>query len=67
MTLYEALTELISKHTYNIGFIGIDGESETQFDVNNLSELEELWEDFCHENGLPLDCVEYVELDELEE
>lgn len=43
---------------YNIGFN--DGD-ETQFDAYNLKELEELWKDFCKENGFKENSVDYVE------
>lgn len=43
---------------YNIGFN--DGD-ETQFDAYNLKELEELWRDFCKENGFKENSVDYVE------
>ena len=42
---------------YNIGFN--DGD-ETQFDAYNLKELEELWKDFCKENGFKENSVDYV-------
>ena len=43
---------------YNIGFN--DGD-ETQFDAYNLKELEDLWRDFCKENGFKENSVDYVE------
>lgn len=43
---------------YNIGFN--DGD-ETQFDVYNLSELLEYWIEFCAENGVQTNSVDYVE------
>ena len=43
---------------YNIGFN--DGD-ETQFDAYNLKELEEVWRDFCKENGFKENSVDYVE------
>ena len=37
----------------NISFIGADGiDDETQFDIQNDTELALLWWDFCKENGL---------------
>ncbi len=44
--------------TYNIGF---HGDDETQFTAYNMKELEELWRDFCRENGFKMNSVEYVE------
>lgn len=44
--------------SYNIGFNVGD---ETQFDVRNMSELEECWKDFCKEEGCDPDSVDYVE------
>ena len=44
--------------TYNIGF---NGNDETQFDVNDIEELELCWKEFCREMDLPEDIVEYVE------
>lgn len=44
--------------TYNIGFN--DGD-ETQFDAENLADLEELWRSFCKEEGYQADTVDYVE------
>ena len=44
--------------TYNIGFN--DGD-ETQFDVQNLEELQEGWSEFCKEEKVDSGCVDYVE------
>lgn len=44
--------------SYNVGFN--DGD-ETQFDVRNLSELEECWKGFCKDEGCAPDSVDYVE------
>lgn len=48
--------------TYRIGFINTnDQEDETEFDAYNLKELEELYEEFCRENGFKQNTVTYVE------
>ena len=44
--------------TYNIVFN--DGD-ETQFDVQNLEELQECWPEFCKEEKVDPGCVDYVE------
>lgn len=46
------------KGTYNIGFN--DGD-ETQFDATSLADLEDLWSNFCKEEGCREDSVDYVE------
>ena len=43
---------------YNIGFN--DGD-ETQLDAYDINELENLWRDFCEENGFKVVSVDYVE------
>lgn len=57
--------------TFNIGFINPTVErfqgdgianDETQFTAESLDELEDLYEDFCKENGFPTDTVTYVEV-----
>lgn len=58
MTLEEAAKGVdIEKAVYNIGFN--DGD-ETQFDVQNFTDLEELWNDFCKMEGLNPDSIDYV-------
>lgn len=48
--------------TYRIGFINTDGqEDETELDGYNLTELEELYREFCKENGFRQNTVTYVE------
>ena len=48
--------------TYRIGFINTDGqEDETELDGFNRTELEELYRDFCKENGFRQNTVTYVE------
>ena len=48
--------------TYRIGFINMDGqEDETELDAYNMTELEELYRDFCKENGFRQNTVIYVE------
>lgn len=44
--------------TYNIGFNNGD---ETQFDAYDLAELLDLWIEFCAENNLQTNSVDYVE------
>lgn len=47
--------------SYRIGFINSDGrEDETELDVCNLAELEEVYQDFCKENGFRQNTVIYV-------
>ena len=48
MTIREASKGVVTsgRGTYNIGFN--DGD-ETQFDVQNLEELQECWSEFCKE------------------
>lgn len=48
--------------SYRIGFINSDGrEDETELDVCNLADLEEVYQDFCKENGFRQNTVIYVE------
>ena len=42
--------------TYNLGF---NGNDETQFDADNAEDLRELWVEFCKENGLDPECIDY--------
>ncbi len=51
----------------SIHFLNADGrDDETQFDVKNIDnkrgkrELENLYGDFCRENGFPLDTVQCI-------
>ncbi len=44
--------------TYTVGFA--DG-NKTQFDVKNISELGQLWSDFCEENHIDPNSVTYIE------
>lgn len=48
----------IGSGTYNIGF---GGDDETQFDIENVVELKELWIDFCKENGFSVLSIDYIE------
>lgn len=59
------------KFEFNIGFIDPgredypvygDANDETSFEAESPEELEELYEVFCKESGLPTDTVTYVEL-----
>ena len=43
---------------YNIGF---NGDDETQFNAYDMKELNELWSEFCKENGFKKNSVDYVE------
>ena len=64
MTIREAGKEIVTTGggTYRIGFINSDGrEDETELDVCNLAELEEVYQDFCKENGFRQNTVIYVE------
>lgn len=64
MTIREAGKEIVTTGggTYRIGFINTDGqEDETELDGFNLTELEELYRDFCKENGFRQNTVTYVE------
>ena len=54
MTIREAGKGIVTTvgGTYRIGFINMDGqEDETELDAYNMTELEELYRDFCKENG----------------
>lgn len=47
--------------TVNVGFVNSDGEDdETQFDIDNLDDLAELFSDFCEENGFGLPELLYI-------
>ena len=65
MTVRKAAKGIFTRfhRTYNIWFINSDGsEDETQFDdVKSIKELEELFSDFCKENGFRKDTVRYIE------
>ena len=47
--------------TYSIGF---NEDDETQFFASTMNELYDLWTDFCDENGIDYNCVDYVELEQ---
>lgn len=59
MTLREASKGVVKSGggTYNIGFNGGD---ETQFDAQNLKELQECWSEFCKDEKISPGCVDYV-------
>lgn len=61
MTLAEAAKGVITrgKNVYNIGFNHGD---ETELDATGLAGLEEAWKEFCKDNNLAEDCVDYVEV-----
>ena len=64
MTIREAGKGIVTTGggTYRIGFINTDGqEDETELDGFNRTELEELYRDFCKENGFRQNTVIYVE------
>lgn len=50
--------DIIKGSSYNTGFN--DGD-EAQFDVDSFEELHECWVVFCIENGIPENCVDYVD------
>ena len=56
MTIREAGKEIVTTGggTYRIGFINTDGQEDE-------TELEELYRDFCKENGFRQNTVTYVE------
>ena len=60
MTLREASKGVVKSGggTYNIGFNGGD---ETQFDAQNLKELQECWSEFCKDEKISPGGVDYVE------
>lgn len=59
MTIREATSGVeIAQAVYNVGFN--DGD-ETQFDVRDFSDLEEMWMDFCKTEGCAPDSVDYVD------
>ena len=41
----------------NIGFMNQEREDEIQFDVADITELQECWAAFCKEEHIPEDCV----------
>lgn len=55
--------------TFNVGFISDEGlEDETQFDVESVAEIPELFNEFCKENGFNPEGLMYVErAEEVEE
>ena len=58
MTIREAGKGIVT----NRKRINSDGrEDETELDVCNLAELEEVYQDFCKENGFRQNTVTYVE------
>ena len=59
MTLDKAAVGVVTSGggVYNIGFN--DGD-ETQFDAQNLKDLQECWKGFCKDEKIPQNCVEDV-------
>ncbi len=48
--------------TVNVGFVNSDGQDdETQFDIVNTEDLNDLFEEFCIENGMAMPAVEYID------
>lgn len=68
MTITEAIAEGLKrlpegKHAYRIGFINVYGDDhETELDVSDVQELEELWESLVEEFECGADSVTYVEM-----
>lgn len=62
---YKDVVEEGKMFSYNIGFDNY--MDETRFDVNNFDDLVDLWFDFCEENDIDPDTVNYVEKIEYEE
>lgn len=60
MTLTKAAVGVVTAggSVYNIGFN--DGD-ETQLDAQNLNDLQECWKEFCKEEKIPQNSVDYVE------
>lgn len=60
MTLEKAAVGVVTSGlgTYNIGFN--DGD-ETQFEAENLKELQDCWNGFCKDEKIHQNCVDYVE------
>lgn len=64
MTIREAGKGIVTAGwgTYRIGYIDEDGyDAETEFTAFNMKELEELYRDFCKENGMRQNTVRYIE------
>lgn len=54
------LTE--GKHAYRIGFINVrEEDDETELDVSNLEELEDLWASLVSEFECEADSITYIE------
>lgn len=64
MTINEVLGKEIELGTYIIGFQNEGRDDETFFFVENINDLQELWQDFCEGNNLSLDCVDYVYIEQ---
>jgi len=60
MTLKEAAKGIVHArgNTYRIGF---NDNDETEFFAHDLKELDSLYRDFCKENNLKQNTVDYVE------
>lgn len=61
MTLKEAAEGIVTKrkNTYIIGFCDND---ETELDATGLADLEKVWAEFCEDNKLAEDCIDFVEV-----
>lgn len=50
--------------THNVGFFNVDDnrDDETQFDVESMDDLYELFKEFCIDNKLPADTpIDYID------
>ena len=65
MTIREAMEgmNITNEYDYRIGFINTDGdEDETELSADSNEELENMYEEFCEENGFSRDTVTYIDL-----
>lgn len=65
MTIREAMEgmNITNEYDYRIGFINTDGdEDETELSADSNEELENMYEEFCEENGFSKDTVTYIDL-----
>lgn len=63
-TKLEEEIALKTQHTYNVGFYNcVDNcYDATQFDVESMTELDEVFQIFCLENGMPRNTpIDYIE------
>lgn len=59
MTLREAAANIVVEKNcvYTIIF---NGNDKTELDADNIDELEEVWREFCKDNKIPEDCVDFI-------